>query len=78
MKHCIEEELHNGLVTSLGKAADCLARKGYFLGLNQEYQSPWMKEFKLYIDNDIPVVNPPPPGFNFIGGKHDDITVTVA
>ena len=35
--HCIEEELYGGLVVSLGKAADCLARKAYFLGKNREF-----------------------------------------
>ena len=37
-----------------------------------------MKEFKYYHDNGIPLANPPPEGFNFIGGKSDDITVTLA
>ena len=37
-----------------------------------------MKEFKYYIDNGIFVVNKPPPDYPFLGGKQDDITVTVA
>ena len=37
-----------------------------------------MKEFKHYTDNDIPVINPAPANYPFMGGKHDDITVTVA
>ena len=78
MHHCIEEYLYDGLVTSLSQAADCLARKAYFLGKNLSFQSPWMKEFKLYKDTGIPVMNPAPEGFNFIGGKADDITITLA
>ena len=35
--YCIEEYLENGLVTSLSRAADCLARKAYFLGKNLEF-----------------------------------------
>ena len=76
--YCIEEELYGGLVTSLSKAADCLARKAYFLGKNKDFQSPWMKEFMFYKDNNLPVINKPPEGFKFLGGKEDDITVTVA
>ena len=32
----------------------------------------------FYKDNDLPVINKPPAGFKFLGGKEDDITVTVA
>ena len=37
-----------------------------------------MREFKWYADNKIPLNNQPPEGFPFIGGKQDDITVTLA
>ena len=37
MAHCIEEYTYNGLVTSMGAAADCLARKAYFLGKNPDF-----------------------------------------
>lgn len=57
MYHCIEEQLYDGLVVSLSTAADCLARKAYFLGKNQSFQSPWMKEYKYFYDNQIPVIN---------------------
>ena len=77
MFHCIEEYVYNGLVTSMSRAADCLARKAYFLGKNLKFQSPWMKELKHYVDNDIPLVKRPPEGFAFTGGKADDITVIV-
>jgi len=40
--------------------------------------SPWMKELKLYIDNDMPLTWDPPSDMEYNGGKHDDITVTVA
>ena len=78
MHHCIEEQLYDGFIVSLSRAADCLARKAYFLGKNMNFQSPWMKEFKHYYDEGIPVVNAAPENFNYIGGKHDDITVTLA
>ena len=76
---CIEEYLYDGVVTSLSSAADCLAKKAYWLGLNQEFMSPWHKEFKIAVDagEEIPNGNPEP-GYPFLGGKHDDITVTVA
>ena len=78
MVHCMEEYLYGGLITSLSRAADCLARKAYFLGKNPEFQSPWMKEFKHFKDVGIPVMNQPPENFPYMGGKADDITVTVA
>lgn len=34
---CLEETLKDGLITSLGKAADCLAVKAHFLGKNDEF-----------------------------------------
>ena len=37
-----------------------------------------MKEFKYHYDNGLELVNKPPAGFKFLGGKADDITVTVA
>lgn len=37
-----------------------------------------MKELKWYIDNDIPLARPQPANLRFIGGKQDDITVTLA
>lgn len=37
MVHCIEEFLYDGLVTSLSNAADCLARKAYFLGKDLKF-----------------------------------------
>ena len=64
---------------SLSRAADCLARKAYFLGKNQEFQSPWMKEFKYYYDNDIPLSRElHPDELDFMGGKEDDITITLS
>lgn len=65
-------------MTSMSKAADCLARKAYFLGKSTNFRSPWMVDFKYHTDHHIPLVNPAPEGFNFIGGKMDDITITVA
>lgn len=78
MPYCIEEYLYDGLVTSLSQAADCLARKSYFLGKSQDFRSPWMAEYKFYNDNDITLLYPERKDYPFLGGKHDDITVTVA
>ena len=78
MPHCIEEYLHQGMVTSLSKAADCLARKAYFLSKNPEYQSVWKKEYKYAADNNLELPKGVPTNYTFIGGKQDDITVTVA
>ena len=38
---CLEEQLENGLIKSLSQAADCLARKAYFLGKQLDYLSPF-------------------------------------
>ena len=78
MYHCVEEFTHTGLVTSLSGAADCLARKAYFLGKEKNYQSPWMKDLKNFTESGIPTNSRLPRDFDFVGGKHDDITVTVA
>ena len=32
MYQCLEEQLENGVMVSLSQAADCLARKAYWLG----------------------------------------------
>ena len=37
-----------------------------------------MKEYMFYKYNKLPMGNKPPEGFKFLGGKEDDITVTVA
>ena len=37
MPQCIEEQLYDDLVVSLSTAADCLARKAYFLGKNTNF-----------------------------------------
>jgi len=78
MAYCVEEYIYDGLITSLSQAADCLARKAYFLGKSTSFRSPWMREYKWYTENNIPLMNPPPKDFKFIGGKQDDITMTVA
>ena len=55
-----------------------MARRAYFLGKDPYYMSPWMSEYKYYVENNVPIVSYPPEDFVFEGGKHDDITVTVA
>ena len=42
---CLEDDLVDGHMTSLGKAADCLAIKAYWLGKNTEYMSPFNYEW---------------------------------
>ena len=37
-----------------------------------------MAEFKHYKDVGIPVMNPAPEGHPFLGGKQDDVTITLA
>ena len=77
--HCVEEYLYDGLVTSLSAAADCLAKKAYWLGKNTQFRCPWMIEMKRAVEAGEELPNGPvPEGFSFEGGKHDDITVTVA
>ena len=53
MAQCIEEELYDGLVVSMSKAADCLARKAYWLGKSTSFRSPWMADFKYHHENGI-------------------------
>jgi protein phosphatase PTC7 len=50
---------------SYSVVADCIARTAYQLGKNKSHNSPFAQSAKSY-------------GKNYIGGKHDDITVTVA
>ena len=77
---CLEEELSDGLMTSLGKAADCLAIKAHWLGKNEDYVAPFNKEWRKAIAEKDPFATMRYPGFLGppSGGKHDDITVTVA
>jgi hypothetical protein len=53
------------IVESYGQVADCIARKAYKLGKDESYNSPFAKGAKKA-------------GRYFAGGKHDDITITVA
>jgi protein phosphatase PTC7 len=53
-------------VQSFGLAADCIARKAYFLGKDKAFNSPFAQGARKA-------------GWkNYRGGKHDDITVVVA
>ena len=67
-------------MTSLGSAADCLAIKAYWLGKNPDYLSPFSKDWRDAIDReDIYAMERWDPEWGSpTGGKHDDITVTVA
>ena len=38
---CLEEQMEGGVMTSLSKAADCLARKAYWLSLDRDYLAPF-------------------------------------
>merc|ERR1712032_526258 len=52
-------------LVSYSIVADCIAKKAYHLGKNKSYDSPFAQSAKKY-------------GKRYKGGKHDDITVTVA
>lgn len=52
-------------LVSHGAAADCIARTAYFLGKDAAHDSPFARSAASY-------------GKRYAGGKHDDITVTVA
>ena len=43
MYQCLEEEMEGGVLKSPSKAADCLARKAYWLGKERDYISPFQK-----------------------------------
>ena len=77
---CLEEYLEDGIMTSLGAAADCLALKAHWLGKNTQYRSPFSKEWKKAIDagDEFAVMRWDPAWGTPSGGKHDDVTVTVA
>lgn len=70
--------MNEGLVTSLSRAADCLARKAHLLGKNKAYLSPFNAEWKRAFERGDEMPNLPPAGYNFMGGKEDDVTVIVA
>lgn len=53
------------MIVSYSLVADCIARQAYFLGKDQSYDSPFARGAKEA-------------GKRYRGGKHDDITVTVA
>ena len=75
---CIQRYMNEGLVTSLSRAADCLARKAHLLGKNKAYLSPFNAEWKRAFERGDEMPNLPPAGYNFMGGKEDDVTVIVA
>ena len=77
---CLEEDLKDGIMTSLGKAADCLATKAHWLGKNDDYVAPFNQEWRKAIKEGDPFAASRYPGWIGPprGGKHDDITVTVA
>lgn len=55
----------NGIVKSYGEVADCIARRAYELGKDVNHKSPF-------------AIGAAASGRAFNGGKHDDITITVA
>jgi len=52
-------------LVSYSAVADCISRKAYFLGKDENYFSPFARSAANY-------------GKRYLGGKHDDITVVVA
>ena len=75
---CIQRYMNEGLVTSLSSAADCLAQTAHLLGKDLTYMSPWNAKYKRAFERGDEMPNLPPPGYNFMGGKEDDVTVIVA
>lgn len=75
LKICIQEQIKEGKIISISQAADCLARTAHFLGKDPSHQSPFLVEQEAALKRgervgDYPAV--------FIGGKEDDVTVTIA
>jgi len=62
---CFKGMFKQGIITSYGEVADCIARKAYVLGKDSSYNSPF-------------AMGAAASGKRFNGGKHDDITITVA
>jgi len=63
---CIDRYLTaDGIVVSYSLVADCIARQAYVLGKDKQFDSPFAQGARLV-------------GKRYMGGKHDDITVTVA
>ena len=77
---CLEEFLEDGIMTSLGGAAECLALKAHWLGKNLEYLSPFSQEWRKAIEagDEFATMRWDPAWGSPAGGKHDDVTVTVA
>lgn len=74
-------DFDSGLLVNLGAAADELSRLAYFLGKDQTYRSPWMQELEETVKSGgqlPPQMGNLTPNMLYVGGKHDDITVTVA
>lgn len=63
---CLESLLQDdGTLLSYGAAANCIARKAYINGKKRDYLSPFSVHAKEH-------------NKRYLGGKHDDITITVA
>lgn len=75
---CITPYLKDGVLTSISKVADCLAVKANIFSKDKSFASPFNTQWKKAFENGEPMGTKPPPGYNFLGGKQDDITVTVA
>ena len=75
---CLQRYMQDGLVTSLSSAADCLARKAHFLSKDPNYKSPFNKQWEQAYMQGESMSQYPPAGYDFMGGKEDDVTVTVA
>jgi len=67
LNKCIDTNPNTRITEKLHGAADCLARVAYFLGKDPKYDSPFARGARKVGWGDT-----------FTGGKHDDITVTIA
>jgi protein phosphatase PTC7 len=62
---CIDRYTVEETIVSFALVADCIARQAYALGKDRTYDSPFAQGARKV-------------GKRYLGGKHDDITVTVA
>lgn len=62
---CFKGMFSHGIVKSYGEVADCIARRAYELGKDVNHKSPFS-------------IGAAAVGRRYDGGKHDDITITVA
>lgn len=68
----------HGVITSLSQTADCYAQLASISSKMDDYKSPFMTQWETTVKTGQKSGVPPPDPPVFMGGKQDDITVTVA